>query len=285
MQPQLASPAGRRLQKKRRNETARARSRFRSFAAAADVQRVHRPGESLRTTGAARGSREKTRRRPRAHSVKRAAGARQDDAREHHRERDGHQHQEYERAGDRKGRRAGRFADEPGEGRCPFHRRDPSTPADDRRISLSGDGRLSARYHHRPGTAGAQSAAPVAEVHPHRRDDASGNGERAVAFAIRDDGAARLLPRGRNAEDHPAQRRAAQCRDRCRRRDGNRGAHSRDAANREQSSPLGARLRSSEGRRQDHGGTGRSRVNDARDRSGRIRSMGQADYRNVDSQI
>ena len=45
-----------------------------------------------------------------------------------------------------------------------------------------------------------------AEVHLDRRDDARGNGERAVAFAFRDDGAARLLQRRGNAENHPAQR-------------------------------------------------------------------------------
>ena len=37
----------------------------------------------------------------------------------------------------------------------------------------------------------------------------SGHVERAVALAFRDDGAARLLQRGGNAENHPAQRRAS----------------------------------------------------------------------------
>ena len=47
----------------------------------------------------------------------------------------------------------------------------------------------------------------LAEVHAHRRDDARGHGERAAAFAFRDDGAARLLQRGGDAENHFAQRR------------------------------------------------------------------------------
>ena len=54
----------------------------------------------------------------------------------------------------------------------------------------------------------------LAEVHPHRRDHPRGHGERAVALAFRDDRAARLLHRGRNAENHPAQRGSARCRDR-----------------------------------------------------------------------
>ena len=101
------------------------------------------------------------------------------------------------------------LAHESGKRRRPFHRRDPSAPADDRRISLSRDGGLPARYHHRSGSAGAQSAIAIAEVHPDRRDDARGHGERAVAFAFRDDGAARLLQRGGDAENYSAQRRFA----------------------------------------------------------------------------
>ena len=44
------------------------------------------------------------------------------------------------------------------------------------------------------------------KVHLGRRDDARGNGKRATPFAFRNDGAARLLQRRGNAEDHRAQR-------------------------------------------------------------------------------
>ena len=46
-----------------------------------------------------------------------------------------------------------------------------------------------------------------AEVHAHRRHDARRHVERALALAFRDDSAARLLQRGGDAKNHPAQRR------------------------------------------------------------------------------
>ena len=52
-----------------------------------------------------------------------------------------------------------------------------------------------------------------AEVHIDRRDHARRNGERAAAVAFRNDGAARLLSRRGNAENHHAQRRLARRRD------------------------------------------------------------------------
>ena len=64
--------------------------------------------------------------------------------------------------------------------------------------------------------------------------------------------AARLLHRRRDAENHPAQRRIARRRDRCGGRGRNRRAHPRHAAHRQQSAPLGARLRAGEGGRQNH---------------------------------
>ena len=57
-----------------------------------------------------------------------------------------------------------------------------------------------------------------------------------------------------------------------------RDALTRDAAHGEQSVALGARLRAGQSRRKNHCGTCRSRPRDARDRSRRIRSMGQTHH-------
>ena len=57
-----------------------------------------------------------------------------------------------------------------------------------------------------------------------------------------------------------------------------RGALTRDAAHGEQSVALGARLRAGQSRRENHCRTCRSRARDARDRSRRIRSMGQTHH-------
>ena len=212
----------------------------------------------MRTSRASRGRGEKARRRPRAHPVERPTRLGKNHAGQHHRERDGREREKHERSRDRKSRRAGWFADESRKRRRAFHRRNPSAPADDRRISLSRDGGLPARHHHRPGAAGAQSAPAIAEVHAHWRDHARGDGERAVAFAFRNDRAARLLQRGRDAQNHHAQRGVAWGGDRQCRRGGDRGADSRHAADGEQSAPLGARLRAGEGGWKNHRGTGRS---------------------------
>ena len=100
----------------------------------------------------------------------------------------------------------------------------------------------------------------LAEVHPHRRDHPRRHGERAAALALRNDGAARLLPRRGNAENHPAQRAFARRRDRRGRRGRDRRARARHAAHREQSAALGARLRAGESRRKNHRGSRRSRA-------------------------
>ena len=57
-----------------------------------------------------------------------------------------------------------------------------------------------------------------------------------------------------------------------------RGAVTRHAAHSKQSFALGARLCAGESRRKNHRRTGRSRACDARDRSGRVRPMGQAHH-------
>ena len=61
-----------------------------------------------------------------------------------------------------------------------------------------------------------------------------------------------------------------------------RGALTRDPAHGEQSVALGARLRAGQSRRENHCRTCRPRARDARDRSRRIRSMGQTHHRNLD---
>ena len=61
-----------------------------------------------------------------------------------------------------------------------------------------------------------------------------------------------------------------------------RGALTRDPAHGEQSVALGSRLRAGQSRRENHCGTCRPRAHDARDRSRRIRSMGQTHHRNLD---
>ena len=61
-----------------------------------------------------------------------------------------------------------------------------------------------------------------------------------------------------------------------------RGAFTRDPAHGEQSVALGARLRAGQSRRENHCRTCRPRARDARDRSRRIRSMGQTHHRNLD---
>ncbi len=61
-----------------------------------------------------------------------------------------------------------------------------------------------------------------------------------------------------------------------------RGALTRDPAHGEQSVALGARLRAGQSRRENHCGTRRPRARHARDRSRRIRSMGQTHHRNLD---
>ena len=49
-----------------------------------------------------------------------------------------------------------------------------------RGISLSRDGGLQTRHHHRPGTERAQRPIESAAIHPHRRDDASRDAQRAA---------------------------------------------------------------------------------------------------------
>src|SRR5207237_671353 len=80
--------------------------------------------------------------------------------------------------------RAGGIAYEPGKRRRSLHRRDPSAATDDRRISLSSDGRLPPRHHYRSGTTSPESAITTAEVHASRRNDAGRDGERATALAM-----------------------------------------------------------------------------------------------------
>src|SRR6478752_7357180 len=50
----------------------------------------------------------------------------------------------------------------------------PGDLAGDRRDPLSGDGRLRARYRHRPGTGGALGQGSAQEIHVDRSDDARG---------------------------------------------------------------------------------------------------------------
>ena len=67
--------------------------------------------------------------------------------------------------------------------------------------------------------------------------------------------------------------------------DRNRRPHARHTAHGEQSTSLGARLRSGESGWENYRGAGRSRADHARDRSRWFRSMGQAHHRSIDSQI
>src|SRR5207237_10003130 len=114
---------------------------------------------------------------------------------------------------EKSGRAAG-IAHQTGKRGRSFHLRGPSAETDDRRISLSGDGRLPPRHHYRSGPTSPESAIATAEVHAGRRNDAGRDGERTTALALRDDSAPRLLQRGRNAKDHCAQFTPARGRDR-----------------------------------------------------------------------
>ena len=123
----------------------------------------------------------------------RAAGARQDHPRAHHRQRA--QGQSAADLGPRAGapRRSGGVAHQPGAARRAVRRRDPPSEPGGRGGAVSGHGGLAARSHDRRGARCAVHQARSAALHPGRRHDARGLADLAAARPLRHRAAAGVL--------------------------------------------------------------------------------------------
>ena len=149
--------------------------------------------------------------RPRA--AVRAAGPGQDDARAHHRARDGREPAPDLGSGARAPGRPGGDPHQPRAERRAVHRRDPPAVAGGRGDPLPGAGGLPDRHHDRRGAGGALGQARPAAVHAGRRHDARRHAHQSAARPLRHRRAARVLFRRRAVPDRQPLRPAARCRD------------------------------------------------------------------------
>ena len=172
---------------------------FERSAAPAPARGVRRAGEDPRPArdlhrgGAqpARGA------RPRA--ALRSAGSRQDDARAHHRARDGRESAPDLGPGARAPGRPRRAPHQPRAERRALHRRDPPALAGRRGDPVPGARGLPDRHHDRRGAGGAIGQARSAAVHARRRDDARRDAHEPAARPLRHRRAARVLHAGGSA--------------------------------------------------------------------------------------
>ena len=229
------------------------RQQLRSFPPSPRLQRVLRTGESERAPAADGGSRQAARRCAGPHPAERAAGAGQDHAGQHHRQRRRTQAAHHLRPPDREGGGLGGHPDQRGTRGHPLHRRDPPPAPRHRGVPLPRYGGFSAGHHHRPRPRRAVHSAEPTQVYPGGRHHASRDAHGTPALPLRVNQPAGLLLCG-GFVPHPAPlRRPAEHRADGRGGHGHRAALPRHTPRGQCPAALGARLCPGEGRRPHHG--------------------------------